>query len=167
MKRCERCMTNKDKPENERDCVDHSCRKALESLEHMEATITHCGAKIEEYSNRWNTVLQRVEARQNDDAAKTSQHTNHNCLHCMVCMEPFPKQDDEENYILALGCGNAPSNAPPSPQSQQLANHMFLAQLSNLVVICAGHIFCAACVRQQSQCPFCRCLLVSKSKLFL
>jgi len=107
MKKCEACMSNKDKPQNERDCPDHSDKKALESLERMEARMMHYGATIEEYSDKWNTVLHKMETRfdDHDNAARPSHHTNHNCLHCMVCMEPFPKHDDEENYILALGCG--------------------------------------------------------------
>ena len=102
---------HKDRMQDEEHCrviCCSSCQEALRCVKQMETTITHCGSTIDNYSKTWNALLQKVEIQGNNDATKTSKHVNHNCVHCMVCTEHFPKYngEDESNYILALGCGN-------------------------------------------------------------
>jgi DNA repair exonuclease SbcCD ATPase subunit len=74
------------------------------SLEQVRAIIMECGATIEDLSGKWEDTFGDLEAVCN--VRKHPKHTNRNCLHCMVCMEPFPNTHDEANYIVALGCGN-------------------------------------------------------------
>jgi DNA repair exonuclease SbcCD ATPase subunit len=80
------------------------------SLEQVRAIIMECGATIEDLSGKWEDTFGDLEAVCN--VRKHPKHTNRNCLHCMVCMEPFPNTHDEASqttlWHLAVVIINAP-----------------------------------------------------------
>jgi hypothetical protein len=84
--------------------IQHCVEEIRLSLGQMRSAMMDCGAKIEDLSSKWGDTFGNLEASCKMWGHPQCAHRNR--LHCMVCMEPFPNDNDEENYIVALGCGN-------------------------------------------------------------